>query len=100
MTLLPRLVCETSKVRLVPRATNHQKVLIKAVEKGVREVITGVERTRKARKTKKNIITSNILLISYHLCLYNSVNTILITSPITNQIVIISQTTSQIAKIG
>lgn len=68
MTLLSRLVCKTPKIRLIPKAINYQKVFIKTVEKRAQEEITDtrkIKRTKKAKKIGENIITINILLISY-----------------------------------
>lgn len=64
------------KDKLVLRATNSQKILIKSIKKRAQIEIINAKRAKKVekvKKTKKNIIITNILFINYHLYLYNFV---------------------------
>lgn len=67
-------------MKLVLRAINYQEILIKTVEKRAQEKTTNIKSIKKAKKIGRDIITTHILLISYHFCLYNSVHKILIIS--------------------
>lgn len=48
------------------------------------------EETRRAKGTRRDMVTTNTKLISYYLCLYSSVYELLTTSQIINQVAIIS----------
>lgn len=90
MILLFRSICGTSIVRLVAGVIDHQEVFVKTIKEGAQEETIGIKKTReigraeRARKTEKNIVTTNILMISYYLCLYSLVYRTLITSQTTN----------------